>query len=167
MLIEDVESIERYSFGGYHPIVIGEKLNNGRYQIVHKLGFGGYSTIWLAKDQITGRYVAVKVAISECDSHESQILKQLKAEKPAVRHPAEAMIPSVFDEFTVKGPNGEHRCMVTEPARASLANVLDPSYPTDIFQLPVSRAIVAQLVQAVAFLHFRGIVHAGMICLFL
>jgi serine/threonine protein kinase len=30
-----------------------------------------------------------------------------------------------------------------------------------LFQLPVARAIAAQLVQAVAFLHSQGIVHGG------
>src|SRR5690349_2939382 len=50
MPIEDVEKLERYRPGGYHPVTIGEQLG-GRYSIVHKLGFGGYSTIWLARDQ--------------------------------------------------------------------------------------------------------------------
>lgn len=30
-----------------------------------------------------------------------------------------------------------------------------------LFQLPVARAMAAQLVQAVAFLHSQGIVHGG------
>lgn len=47
----------------------------------------------------------------------------------------------------------------------SLAEAKDASY-TRLFQLPVAKAIAAQLVQAVAFLHDRGIVHAGK-CLYL
>jgi serine/threonine protein kinase len=30
-----------------------------------------------------------------------------------------------------------------------------------MFQLPVARAVAAQLVQAVAYLHSRGVVHGG------
>jgi hypothetical protein len=48
--IEDVESLERYCLDGYHPILVGYRLND-RYQIVHKLGFGTYSTIWLSWDE--------------------------------------------------------------------------------------------------------------------
>lgn len=49
-LIEDVEDLNGYCPGGYHPVWIGDKLHDGRYEIVHKLGYGGYSTIWLACD---------------------------------------------------------------------------------------------------------------------
>jgi hypothetical protein len=41
----DVEDLERYTPGGYHPTLIGDTFCSGRYTIVHKLGFGGYSTI--------------------------------------------------------------------------------------------------------------------------
>jgi hypothetical protein len=47
----DAEPLHRYKPGGYHPLVLGEVLNNGRYKIIHKLGWGGYSTTWAAKDQ--------------------------------------------------------------------------------------------------------------------
>lgn len=42
----------------------------------------------------------------------------------------------------------------------TLAQAKDASY-TRLFKLPVARAIVAQVIQAVAFLHHRGVVHAG------
>lgn len=42
----------------------------------------------------------------------------------------------------------------------SLAEAKDAS-STRLFQLPVAKAIAAQIVQAVAFLHARGAVHAG------
>lgn len=47
----DAEPLHRYKPGGYHPLALGEVLNNGRYKIIHKLGWGGYSTTWAAKDQ--------------------------------------------------------------------------------------------------------------------
>jgi serine/threonine-protein kinase SRPK3 len=54
----DLEDFENYTTGGFHPIIIGDSFQNGRYKIVHKLGFGGYSTIWLTRDRELNRYVA-------------------------------------------------------------------------------------------------------------
>lgn len=160
MPLEDVEKLERYRPGGYHPIAIGDHLH-GRYDIVHKLGFGTYSTTWLARDQKTMKYVAVKIAIAAGDLQESKILQLLglAATKDKV-HPGEAIISPVLDEFFLHGPNGKHRCFVTVPAMMSLAEAKDASY-TRLFRLPVAKAIATQIVQAVAFLHDQGIVHAG------
>ena len=158
--IEDVEELEKYRPGGYHPTSIGDYLHN-RYRIVHKLGYGAYSTIWLAKDEDIGRYVAVKLSTADSSRQESDILHQLAATGQEHRHPGRATIPSTLDEFLIKGPNGEHRCLVTTPASMSLSDAKDSSY-TRLFQLPVARSIIAQLIQGVAFLHSRGVVHAGM-----
>jgi serine/threonine-protein kinase SRPK3 len=56
----DVEYLEDYVPGGYHPTLIGGTFCGGRYTVVHKLGFGGYSTIWLAWDEQRRRYVSLK-----------------------------------------------------------------------------------------------------------
>src|SRR4051812_46698439 len=39
--IKGVETLEKYQPGGYHPIRIGDVLND-RYRIADKLGFGGH-----------------------------------------------------------------------------------------------------------------------------
>lgn len=46
----DAEPLHRYRAGGYHPIRLGDLLNDGRYKVLHKLGWGGYSTVWAARD---------------------------------------------------------------------------------------------------------------------
>lgn len=161
--IDDVEKLERYRPGGYHPITIGAWLKD-QYRIVHKLGFGTYSTVWLARDEGAKKYVAIKITIAAGDpivSQESNILRQLGvAGLKAKLHAVAAYIPRILDEFSVSGPNGIHRCFVTAPGMMSLAEAKDAS-SVRLFQLPVARAIAAQLVQAVAFLHSQGIVHAG------
>lgn len=160
MPLEDVEKLERYRPQGFHPIAIGDRLHD-RYLVVHKLGSGGYSTTWLARNQTAREYVAIKIAVAAGDCQESNILHLLGAPDLGTEaHPGKAIIPPVLDEFILNGPNGNHRCLVTVPAMMSLAVAKDASC-TRLFQLPVARAIAAQLIQAVAFLHSRGIVHAG------
>jgi len=48
----DAEPLHRYRVAGYHPVHIGDKYKEGRYEIIQKLGWGGYSTVWLAKDSL-------------------------------------------------------------------------------------------------------------------
>lgn len=170
--IEDGEPPERYRPGGYHPVAIGEVLHE-RYQIVHKLGFGSYSTIWLAKDtRQQDRYVAIKIKMAETDhdSNETRIWRHLWAAANDAQQPALLLhttsagvqgIPPIWDEFTIDGPNGTHRCIGTVPARMTVAEAQEASY-TRLFQLKVARVIVARLIKAVAFMHRRGYVHADL-----
>lgn len=167
--IEDAEPPERYRPGGYHPLSLGDVIHH-QYRIVHKLGFGSFSTTWLAKDVAHhDRYVAIKIttADSSAMSKEARTLRKMAAdvhsnnEQPnALLAAGKAIIPSILDEFTISGPNGVHQCIVTPPARMTVAEAQDASY-TRLFQPRVARAIAAQLIQAVAFIHMRGFVHAG------
>ncbi|GAB1206986.1 hypothetical protein APSETT445_005690 [Aspergillus pseudonomiae] len=164
MPIDEVKKLERYRPGGYHPVIVGQQLKD-RYCIIHKLGFGAYSTVWLARDQQASKYVAIKISVSSIDSvdsQESNILRQLDiVRSQADGHPGKALMPPILDEFLLSGPNGTHQCLVTVPGMMSLAEAKDASY-IRLFQLPVARGIVAQLVQAVAFLHSEGIAHGDL-----
>ncbi|KND89994.1 SRSF protein kinase 2 [Tolypocladium ophioglossoides CBS 100239] len=158
--IEDVERLEDYRPGGYHPINIGDELH-GRYQVVHKLGYGAYSTTWLARDQQLQRYVAVKVGTSDSNPQEIDVLSALTGTRQTpVGSPGKALILPLFDKFRIKGPNGVHPCHVTAPARSSLSGAKEGSY-TRLFQLDVSRALAAQLAIAIAYTHAQGYVHGG------
>lgn len=122
-LIELVEDLEKYQLGGYHPVCVDDRLHN-RYRVVHKLGHGTFSTVWLAHDQQTQQYVAVKVGIAHVPSRETDTLKYLTEVNNASSQPSigAAMIPMVKDYFTISGPNGNHPCLVTSPARGSLSD---------------------------------------------
>ena len=154
--IDYVERLERYRPGGFHPITIGDHLC-GRYRIVHKLGFGSYSTVWLARDERADRYVAIKIAVGkETGKSQENTITRLLRDKA---YPWKDLILPTLDEFFLTGPNGKHQCIVTVPARMSIADAQDNA--VRLFQLPVARAIAAQLVLAVYLLHSQGIVHGG------
>lgn len=44
------ENLARYHPGGYHTVRIGDQFNNGKYEVISKLGYGLYSTVWLVRD---------------------------------------------------------------------------------------------------------------------
>lgn len=47
----DAEPLALYRRGGYHPVHLGDRLQEDRYVIVHKLGWGLDGTTWLARDR--------------------------------------------------------------------------------------------------------------------
>ncbi|VZH88908.1 unnamed protein product [Fusarium fujikuroi] len=137
------------------PIEVNDALNQ-RYHIVDKLGQGGYSTIWLARDQELSKYVAIKVGTADQVSKESEILLKL-AENPT-KQLSGHLITQVLDHFTLHGPNGTHSCIVTAPARCSVAEAIKTSRQIS-FQPDVARALAAQLIMATAYDHQAGFVH--------
>lgn len=157
--IEDVERMEYYRAGGYHPVTIGDCLHN-RYRVVHKLGHGTYSTIWLARDERDNRYVAVKICTADTTPLKTDVLsKLLKPQKSPDM--GRTMIHSVWDTFNIQGPNGNHACLVTNPARMSLSDAKNGSW-ISLFQLEVARALAAQLVIAIRYIHSQGFVHGDL-----
>lgn len=107
------EGLANYKPGGYHPVEIGDVLNH-RFCVVRKLGWGHFSTVWLAEDATHNNHqrVAVKVqksgkAYSEAAVDEIKLLREVEQ-----RHPV--FVVKMMDSFKLRGPNGEHHCMVFE-----------------------------------------------------
>jgi len=156
-----VEKLEGYRVGGYHSMTIGDHIHN-RYQVVQKLGHGTYSTIWLARDQKDDKYVAIKVCTADSNPLESSVLSELSnSQQSSSTSLGKTLIPSVLDRFEIQGSNSTHPCYVTIPARMSLSEAKDASY-NRLFQLEVARALAAQLVLAVEYVHSQGFVHGDL-----
>ncbi|KAG7115266.1 Serine/threonine-protein kinase spk-1 like [Verticillium longisporum] len=154
--IDDVERLDYYRPGGYHPIEIGDRLRD-RYTTVHKLGSGTYSTLWLTRDEQLSKYVAIKVDTADHSSKEIDVLSQLSARAAENAQVPGNFIPLILDRFNLDGPNGTHPCYVTAPARCNLAEVLEPG--SGPFPLRFARSLAAQLAMAVAYVHHLGYVH--------
>ena len=177
--LDDVENLEKYVPGGYHPTHIGDELSQGRYVIVHKLGFGGFSTgteslclverdsrvadiplVWLARDHRKGRYVSLKIieARASAASSEASILQRLRLGDP--EHPGRSAIQTLLDQFSIDGPNGRHCCLVSEVAGCSVANSKEAGTKWK-FSPTTARAIAARTAMGLAYIHSCGITHGG------
>lgn len=159
----EVEYLENYCSGGYHPVHIGDTIGDGRYEVVHKLGYGGSSTVWLAEDHESNRIVKLKILSSSSSSigQEHQCLEHLqKCGNDEIEHPGKRYVPSLFDTFIFEGPNGSHRCLVTEVAGCSLAYTKEHTWSAQ-FKVDVGRAIAARMLLGLAYIHSKGIVHGG------
>lgn len=152
-----VEIVERYRKGGYHPVKIGDILDEN-YRVVHKLGFGTYGIIWLAVDQASGEYVAIKVGTGYSNPLEGFLVQCIQRSTSFDTSTIKSVIPPLLDEFDIDGPNGKHPCYVTTVGGADLSLAKAKAY-RGLFRLDVARAMAAQLVIAVAHVHEKGIVH--------
>lgn len=165
LALDNVENIEEYRPGGYHPVHLGDHLD-GRYKVLHKLGSGGFSTTWLVRDTVDPGYYALKIIKSDetTSSGELRTLQRLAALE--TNHSGHSHIRHLASHFMLDGPNGRHTCLVTEvagPSLQKLYNVPGHGYAAGARRLraDIAHKIGRQLVEAVNFLHSHEICHGG------
>ncbi|CZR57707.1 uncharacterized protein PAC_07596 [Phialocephala subalpina] len=165
---DNIENIENYRVGGYHPVALGGTLN-GHYNILHKLGHGGFSTVWLAQDTDKAKYVAIKVIMAEA-SEEAMNVEETGMDKVSsesarfgdfVNFPTEC--------FWIAGPNGLHLAIVSPLAGPSLAQLVEATQFGEMKQEHVlggrmAQRLALQITQAVSFFHNAGIGHGDLTC---
>lgn len=166
--LDDIEDVEAYRPGGFHPVSIGDCFAQGRYRVLHKLGHGGSSTVWLARDQGgSGKLVTLKVVRSDASDIRNPALtipEMLRAASPSC-----SGIQIVDDHFFEKGPNGSHLFLVSRFAGPSISAMSDcPGRVAGSRRLrtDLARKVVKQLATTVHRMHRAGVVHGGTIYTF-
>lgn len=183
--LDNIENVEEYRPGGFHPISVGDVLAKGRYKskVLHELRFGGSSTVWLARDQCPqqhpmsstlGPLGALKILSAEQSSelNNSEIAEMalpivlaafLRASDTPVCHHAQV----VEDHFMEEGPNGTQLCLVYPFAGPTVRSMSDsPGRVSGIRRLRGDLAwkVAKQTATAVDLLHSAGLVQGGLSC---
>ncbi|KAG5643359.1 hypothetical protein DXG03_001041 [Asterophora parasitica] len=155
-----------------HAIDLGDVFVR-RYRVLNKLGYGTFATVWLVEDFLLMRFAALKVLIaglSERDrgpASETAVSKRLKEyqeqnpDAPGAEH-----VVKILDLFKIDGPNGTHRCIVTELLGPSLDCddyiFIDESSDLEEFPPYIARRMRVQIAHGLAYLHKCGIVHGDL-----
>lgn len=167
---EDLEDVEQYKRGGYHPVHLGDQLDD-RFEVFHKLGFGPDATVWLCLDTRAQNWRAVKIMRAALSSLPSlafpysfdeaartcdELLlmqhfenKGVDAEEAGRHH---VVIPD--ESFQINGPNGTHVCLVLP--------VLGPSILSKLNAPETHGEILHQVANSLRFLHEHGVRHGDM-----
>merc|ERR1712098_79290 len=153
---DEQEDPRDYCKGGYHPVKIGDLLNN-RYHIVRKLGWGHFSTVWLSWDLECKRFVALKVVKSAQHYTETALdeIKLLKNVREADENdPFREKAVQLLDDFKISGVNGTHVCMVFEVLGNNLLKLIIRSNYQGIPMQNV-KLITKQVLEGLDYLHTK------------
>ncbi|KDR77682.1 hypothetical protein GALMADRAFT_224941 [Galerina marginata CBS 339.88] len=164
--LDNIEDIELYRPGGFHPVHISDTLDSDRYQVVHKLGYGGFSTVWLCRDRHLHQYVAIKILTADESNRplnrEFDMLQQLEQLGVSSNHPGKEYVPLLTRHFQIDGPNGSHRCLVLRAAGPSISTLVQGrSVKGGWMGGDLARGLALQVTQGLAYLHLCGIGHGG------
>ncbi|KAH8903827.1 kinase-like protein [Coniochaeta sp. PMI_546] len=162
-MIWDHEDLDQYSYGGLHPIIIGDTLgDDSRYKVYRKLGAGGSATIWLCRDQVDNKWVAVKVLgakasfdAAQCQIGEMAVLKHFRDLEVDDCELAANHVCLPDDYFVQRGPNGDHFCFILPVLGGDVRWAwVDYGYKPEVL-----REICAQMVKAMSYLHSKRVCH--------
>jgi serine/threonine-protein kinase SRPK3 len=163
---------------GFFNLGVGAKLNQGKYDIVRKLGWGGYSNVWLAKStrsvQSSGHFFALKLypdsalpnnrlffAIKIMTTLTTMGIGGNVLPGPAAYHRIAEANPHhigykhcqiIRDSFETKGFHGLHTCIVTDPLGSNLW-ALRRAQPSRVFSIEAAKSITRQTLLALDYLH--------------
>lgn len=175
---------------GYFPMRLGQKLRQGKYEIVRKLGYGTNSSVWLAKETMCvpphsrrpgtdcrlasprpdgHRYIVLKIMSVYATNveirklcHEAAVARSMTTfGKSDQTHPGYRYCAMIGRTFFEHSAHGEHLCSLLVPYGTSLEDILETS-PTGRLPLSAVKTITRQVLLGLSFLEDKlQRVHAG------
>ncbi|KAI0475548.1 kinase-like domain-containing protein [Xylariaceae sp. FL0804] len=147
-----LENVSEYNKGGFHPIHLGDKLND-RFEVIHKLGAGGYGT-WRAVKVMTANHSAKPL--------EERVLNHLLA-RSSVEELYSRHICLPLERFFVEGPNGRHLCQVMPIMGCPVSRwrrAMDKDDKED--SAAAVKNVCGQIARGLRFLHDNGVCHGDL-----
>lgn len=166
----EVEDVKKYVPGGYHPVDIGDEIDE--FIVVHKLGFGGFATVWLVQSNTDNRYYALKILCAEVPS--TRVVEKQVFEHLGVHN--QSSIIQLLRSFEITGqmvftlacpPSLCSKLVQVAIRKVRLitdrvtitAHLADTNLRT--FTPGAKFRIAQQVCEDVAFLHQRSVAHTG------
>ncbi|KAK7545165.1 kinase-like domain-containing protein [Phyllosticta citribraziliensis] len=155
----------------YLPVQLGDKFQDERYTVLHKLGWGRCSTVWAAKDNREQRYVALKISgiakeggsMARRAYREKSFMSIRESdENPANSHLATGLdrLAVVHDHFRLAGYHGNHDCFVVELQGQTVSEFIEQRKAEDaMLSKRLLKRITKDTLLGLRALHAKGIAH--------
>jgi serine/threonine-protein kinase SRPK3 len=147
--------------GGYYPAAIHQRIHNGEYEIIRKLGYGPRSSTWLVLHTPHNEpiYSALKIfTVAASEEAEGTELPILKAISDLRRF--DLRLPVFLGSFSEQSASGTHLCIVMS-AFATSARALQRGADENRLPVHVVQELVYTVANALAGLHKENIMHGG------
>lgn len=157
-MLNDSPTLLDPGVAGQTPIFISDDggLIGGRYRLLRPLGEGGMGNVYLANDLILERQVAVKTIRPELSGNE-EVRSRIKRE--CRLHAAIGVHPNIVTLYDTVEESGRMYLVMEYFAGETLATRLGVARGSQRLPLYLALDIVRQLLQALACIHGRDIVH--------
>src|SRR3954451_17836460 len=134
------------------PDPLIDRVFDGRYRIVRKLGAGGMADVYLAEDQELGRRLAIKI-LNDRQAHDDQFVERFRREAKNAAGLSHPNIVSIYDrgEF-----DGTYYIAMEYLEGRTLKELIVRNGPTPV---PIAIDYARQVLSAIAFAHRNGVVH--------
>src|ERR671910_360621 len=129
-----------------------DRLFDGRYKIVRKLGAGGMANVYLAVDEELGRRVAIKI-LNERHANDEQFVERFRREAKNAAGLSHPNVVSVYDRGEAEGT---YYIAMEYVEGRTLKDLIVTRGPSPI---PVAIDYTLQILQALRFAHRGGLVH--------
>ncbi|KUJ14951.1 kinase-like protein [Mollisia scopiformis] len=164
---DNIEDIEDYRPGGYHPVELGDVIEN-QYEVMLKLGHGGFSTVWLVHDTSSERFLAMKIVMAEASEEAFETEKRLDEFEKSV-NADQGFVGFSEARWWFQGPNGNHLAILSNWMGPSVAKFIEVTRlgtisPEYSLNGKVAQRLALQITQAVSSIHNRGIAHGDLTC---
>ncbi len=129
-----------------------DRVFDGRYRVVRKLGTGGMANVYLAEDQELGRRVAIKM-LDDRHSQDDQFVERFRREAKNAAGLSHPNIVAIYDRGEAEGT---YYIAMEYLEGRTLKELIVTRGPTPV---PVAIDYTRQILAGLAFAHKNGIVH--------
>ncbi len=134
----------------------GEKILNGRYQLLERIGSGGMAIVYKAQDNALGRLVAIKI-LHESLTGDTGFLERFQREAHAAANLTHPNVVTVHDI----GQDGRRHYIVMEYVAGQTLKQLIRRHYRDGQGIPINYALdlAVQLCAGIGYAHRANLVH--------